>query len=154
MVSLYYPAIADTGIPAPYAPLGEARALLTYRGELSRHTNAEQVAAVRTHAREGALPRTGHGRYPLIVLSPGFTPPCSSADSASRTARASKRRTRRRELRRRVRRSTLAQACSAGDRDLVDDRLGRPGEGGHAEGGAHGRTARDDAGRTAHLNGR
>ncbi|MFE9222229.1 hypothetical protein ACFYN3_38720 [Streptomyces lavendulae] len=86
MVSLYYPAIAGTGIPAPYAPLGEARAPLTYRGELSRHTNAEQVAAVRTHAREGALPRTGHGRYPLIVLSPGFTPPCSSADSASRTA--------------------------------------------------------------------
>ncbi|GLX41907.1 hypothetical protein Sros01_79790 [Streptomyces roseochromogenus] len=44
------------------------------------------MAAVRTPAREGALPRTGHGRYLLIVLSPGFTLPRSSADSASRTA--------------------------------------------------------------------
>lgn len=78
MVSLYYPALADTGIPAPYTTLDEARALLTDRGELSRHATAEQVAAVRTHAREGALPRTGPGRYPLIVLSPGFTLPRSS----------------------------------------------------------------------------
>ncbi|MFJ8159877.1 alpha/beta hydrolase family protein [Streptomyces sp. NPDC096136] len=78
MVSLYYPAVAGTGDPAQYTTLAEARALLTDRGELARHATAEQVAAVRTHAREGALPRTGHGRYPLVVLSPGFGLPRSS----------------------------------------------------------------------------
>ncbi|MFD8142840.1 alpha/beta hydrolase family protein [Streptomyces sp. NPDC059708] len=78
MVSLYYPAVAHTGAPAPYTTAAEARALLTDRGDLARYATPEQIAAVRTHAREGALPRTGHGRYPLIVLSPGFTLPRSS----------------------------------------------------------------------------
>ncbi|GAA3385811.1 alpha/beta hydrolase [Streptomyces racemochromogenes] len=78
LVSLYYPAVRGTGHPAPYTTVAEARALLTDRGELGRHATPEQVAAVRTHAREEALPRVGGGRYPLVVLSPGFTLPRSS----------------------------------------------------------------------------
>ncbi|MFJ3877829.1 alpha/beta hydrolase family protein [Streptomyces sp. NPDC090077] len=77
LVSLYYPAVRGTGRPAPYMSPAEARALLTDRGELGRHATPEQVAAVRTHARDGALPRVG-GRYPLVVLSPGFTLPRAS----------------------------------------------------------------------------
>ncbi|GLX21453.1 alpha/beta hydrolase family protein [Streptomyces lavendulae] len=78
LVSLYYPAVRGSGHPAPYTTVDEARALLADRGELGRYATAEQVAAVRTHAREGALPRVGGGRYPLVVLSPGFTLPRSS----------------------------------------------------------------------------
>ncbi|MEU9719671.1 alpha/beta hydrolase [Streptomyces sp. NPDC047976] len=78
LVHLYYPAVRGTGHPAPYTTVAEARALLADRGELGRYATAEQVAAVRTHAREGALPRVGGGRYPLVVLSPGFTLPRSS----------------------------------------------------------------------------
>ncbi|MEU8776923.1 alpha/beta hydrolase [Streptomyces sp. NPDC048606] len=78
MVSLYYPAVAGTGTPAPYTTLDEARALLVDRGELGRHVTPEQVAATRTHAREGAVPRRARAPYPLIVLSPGFTLPRSS----------------------------------------------------------------------------
>ncbi|MFJ9641578.1 alpha/beta hydrolase family protein [Streptomyces sp. NPDC101206] len=78
LLSLYYPAVAGTGSPADYMTVAEAQALLTDRGELGRHTTPEQVAAVRTHARAGAVPRWGHGRYPLVVLSPGFTLPRAS----------------------------------------------------------------------------
>ncbi|WP_030209732.1 acetylhydrolase [Streptomyces sp. NRRL S-87] len=73
MVSLYYPALAGTGTPAAYMTEAEARALLTDRGDLGRYVTPEQVASVRTHSRQGALPRPGRGRLPLVVLSPGFT---------------------------------------------------------------------------------
>ncbi|MFD5618889.1 alpha/beta hydrolase family protein [Streptomyces yangpuensis] len=78
LLSLYYPALARTGSPAPYMEVTEAKALLTDRGQLGDHVTPEEVAATRTHARTGALPRPAAGRYPLIVLSPGFTMPRAS----------------------------------------------------------------------------
>ncbi|MFB7180727.1 alpha/beta hydrolase family protein [Streptomyces sp. NPDC056257] len=78
LLSLYYPALPRTGTPAPYLAVPEAKALLTDRGELGRYVTPEQVAATRTHARSDALPRPSAHRYPLIVLSPGFTMPRAS----------------------------------------------------------------------------
>ncbi|THA86661.1 alpha/beta hydrolase [Streptomyces sp. A0592] len=78
LASLYYPALARTGSPAPYMAVAEAKALLTDRGQLGDHVTPEGVAATRTHARAGALPRPAAGRHPLIVLSPGFTMPRAS----------------------------------------------------------------------------
>ncbi|MEV7443280.1 alpha/beta hydrolase [Streptomyces sp. NPDC091204] len=78
LLSLYYPALARTGTPAPYLAVSEAKALLTDRGELGRYVTPEQVAATRTHSRADALPRPSVHRYPLIVLSPGFTMPRAS----------------------------------------------------------------------------
>ncbi|MFJ8039418.1 alpha/beta hydrolase family protein [Kitasatospora sp. NPDC096147] len=78
LLSLYYPAIARTGTPTPYLAVPEATALLTDRGQLADHTTPERVAATRTHARTDALPRPALGRYPLVLLSPGFTMPRAS----------------------------------------------------------------------------
>ncbi|MGW2042425.1 alpha/beta hydrolase family protein [Streptomyces virginiae] len=78
LLSLYYPALAHTGSPAPYMAVAEAKALLTDRGQLGDHVTPERLAATRTHSRTGALPRPSADRYPLIVLSPGFTMPRAS----------------------------------------------------------------------------
>ncbi|MGW2401396.1 alpha/beta hydrolase family protein [Kitasatospora sp. NPDC001664] len=78
LLSLYYPALPRTGTPAPYLTTAEAKALLTDRGQLADHTTPERVAATRTHARTDALPRPTPRRYPLIVLSPGFSLPRAS----------------------------------------------------------------------------
>ncbi|MFF2043382.1 alpha/beta hydrolase family protein [Kitasatospora sp. NPDC058170] len=78
LLSLYYPATARTGTAAPYMAVPEAKALLTDRGELGSYTTPERVAATRTNARAGALPRIAPHRYPLILLSPGFTMPRAS----------------------------------------------------------------------------
>ncbi|MGV9269103.1 alpha/beta hydrolase family protein [Kitasatospora sp. NPDC003701] len=78
MLSLYYPALARTGTPAPYMSVPEAKALLTDRGQLGEYVTPERVAAVRTHSRVGAVPRATPAGYPLIVLSPGFTMPRAS----------------------------------------------------------------------------
>ncbi|MFF9978492.1 alpha/beta hydrolase family protein [Streptomyces erythrochromogenes] len=78
MLSLYYPALARTGSPAPYMTVAEAKALLTDRGQLGDHATPGRVAATRTHSRAGALPRPAAGRCPLVVLSPGFTMPRAS----------------------------------------------------------------------------
>ncbi|MFD6183178.1 alpha/beta hydrolase family protein [Streptomyces goshikiensis] len=78
LLSLYYPALAHTGTPAPYMAVPEAKALLTDRGRLGEYVTPERLAATRTHARDGALPRLAAHRYPLIVLSPGFTMPRST----------------------------------------------------------------------------
>ncbi|MGW6618051.1 alpha/beta hydrolase family protein [Streptomyces erythrochromogenes] len=78
LLSLYYPALAHTGSPAPYMAVAEARALLTDRGQLGDHVTPEGVAATRTHSKAGALPRPAPGRHPLVVLSPGFTMPRAS----------------------------------------------------------------------------
>ncbi|MFF4380037.1 alpha/beta hydrolase family protein [Kitasatospora sp. NPDC001547] len=72
MVSMYYPAHAGTGTPAPYLTSAAARALLD--GKLPGNTvPTEAVSGTRTWAESGARPRGGH--YPLVVLSPGFTMP-------------------------------------------------------------------------------
>ncbi|MEU6312800.1 alpha/beta hydrolase [Streptomyces sp. NPDC047014] len=78
LLSLYYPALAHTGTPAPYMTVPEAKAFLTDRGTLGEHVTPERLAATRTHSRTAALPRPSAQRYPLVVLSPGFTMPRSS----------------------------------------------------------------------------
>ncbi len=78
MVSMYYPAHAGTGSPAPYMTDGAARALLDVK--LPGNTiPTEAVTGARTWAESGARPQGGH--YPLVVLSPGFTMPRASLSS-------------------------------------------------------------------------
>lgn len=56
LLSLYYPALAHTGSPAPYMSAPEAKALLTDRGQLGEYVTPERLAATRTNARTDALP--------------------------------------------------------------------------------------------------
>ncbi|MPY56436.1 alpha/beta hydrolase family protein [Streptomyces spongiae] len=70
MVSLYYPARSGRGRTAPYMTTDEARAFLEDR-DLAGVVPAETLSGTRTHARVGATPV--RGRFPLVVLSPGFT---------------------------------------------------------------------------------
>jgi len=75
MVSMYYPARAGTGSPAPYMTPGAARMLLD--AKLPGNTiPTEALTATRTWAASGARPAPG--RYPLVLLSPGFTMPRTS----------------------------------------------------------------------------
>ncbi|MHC5904055.1 alpha/beta hydrolase family protein [Streptomyces sp. S6] len=72
MVSLYYPARPGTGTPAAYMSTAEAERLLKDRG-YDGVVPAESVSATRTNTRENAHP--ARGRFPLVLLSPGFTMP-------------------------------------------------------------------------------
>ncbi|MFF1788392.1 alpha/beta hydrolase family protein [Kitasatospora sp. NPDC058243] len=72
MVDLYYPARTDSGTPAAYMSTAEASALITYAG-LPGALEPARLADTRTWARADAAP--ARGRYPLVVLSPGFTVP-------------------------------------------------------------------------------
>ncbi|MFI8948176.1 alpha/beta hydrolase family protein [Streptomyces sp. NPDC053750] len=79
MVSVSYPArSARTGSPAAYVTAGEARLLLEARG-LTGVVPAETLAGTRTHARVDAAP--ARGRFPLVVLSPGFGMPRTTLTS-------------------------------------------------------------------------
>ncbi|MCG7523395.1 alpha/beta hydrolase [Streptomyces sp. OfavH-34-F] len=69
LVSVFYPARAGSGVPAPYMSTREAQLLLESRG-LGGLVAPEAVGATETYARTGAAP--ARGRYPLVVLSPGF----------------------------------------------------------------------------------
>ncbi|MBV6698181.1 alpha/beta hydrolase [Kitasatospora aureofaciens] len=72
MVSMYYPAKAGTGGPAPYMTPEAARLMLD--GKLPGNTiPTEAVTGTGTWAESDAHPE--HGRYPLVLLSPGFTMP-------------------------------------------------------------------------------
>ncbi|MFJ3308475.1 alpha/beta hydrolase family protein [Streptomyces sp. NPDC086549] len=72
MVSMYYPARLGTGGPAPYMTTEAARLMLQLK--LPGTTiPAEAVSGTHTWARSDARPE--HGRFPLVVLSPGFTMP-------------------------------------------------------------------------------
>ncbi|MFI6055603.1 alpha/beta hydrolase family protein [Streptomyces violascens] len=72
MVSMYYPAKAGTGGPAPYMTPQAARLMLDTK--LPGNTiPTEVVTGTRTWAESHARPQPG--RYPLVVLSPGFTMP-------------------------------------------------------------------------------
>lgn len=75
MVSMYYPARPGTGTPSPYMTTKEARLLLEYQ-DLDKLIPAEVLSGTRTHSARGARP--AHGRFPLVVLSPGFTAPRST----------------------------------------------------------------------------
>ncbi|MFF3069600.1 alpha/beta hydrolase family protein [Kitasatospora sp. NPDC057936] len=78
MVSMYYPAKAGTGGPAPYMTPEAARMLLD--AKLPGNTiPTEAITATRTWAESDARPAPG--RYPLILLSPGFTMPRTSLTS-------------------------------------------------------------------------
>ncbi|MEU5283878.1 alpha/beta hydrolase [Streptomyces sp. NPDC020755] len=73
LVSLNYPARPGTGgDPAPYMTDEEARLMLVQRG-LEDVVPAERVSATGTHARTAARPAPG--RFPLVLLSPGFGTP-------------------------------------------------------------------------------
>ncbi|MFI8100990.1 alpha/beta hydrolase [Streptomyces sp. NPDC086023] len=71
MVTVDYPAArSGTGASAPYASTDEVRAMLEGYG-LADAVPAAELAAMRTYARPDARPAPG--RYPLVLLSPGFT---------------------------------------------------------------------------------
>lgn len=73
LVSLNYPARPGTGgDPAPYMTEEEARLMLAQRG-LEDVVPPALVGATRTHARTAARPAPG--RFPLVLLSPGFGTP-------------------------------------------------------------------------------
>ncbi|MFG2540837.1 alpha/beta hydrolase family protein [Streptomyces sp. NPDC048594] len=72
MVSMHYPARAGRSAPAAYMTREEARLLLEARG-LAGIVPAAAVSGVRTHARVDARP--AYGRFPLVLLSPGFSMP-------------------------------------------------------------------------------
>lgn len=75
MVSVRYPAHAGSSAPAAYTTEEEARLLLEARG-LAGVVPAATVSGVRTHARVDARPV--YGRFPLVLLSPGFSMPRST----------------------------------------------------------------------------
>ncbi|MBD0688929.1 alpha/beta hydrolase family protein [Streptomyces sp. CBMA123] len=78
MVTMYYPAHAGTGSPAPYMTAAAARMLLD--SKLPGNTiPTESLTNTRTWSRADARPQGGH--YPLVVLSPGFTMQRSSLSS-------------------------------------------------------------------------
>lgn len=70
MVTMRYPARAGTGGPVRYLTSEEARLLIADRG-LEQAIPVETLAGTAAHSRSHARPVAG--RYPLIVLSPGFT---------------------------------------------------------------------------------
>ncbi|TRV75580.1 alpha/beta hydrolase [Streptomyces sp. 130] len=69
LVSVFHPGRAGTGERAPYMSTREAELLLESRG-LGGLVAPEAVGATETYARTGAVP--ARGRFPLVVLSPGF----------------------------------------------------------------------------------
>ncbi|WP_250291086.1 alpha/beta hydrolase family protein [Streptomyces atroolivaceus] len=71
MVSVHHPARADRGSHTPYMGIEEAEAVLAGRG-LGDDAPAE-LSSLGTHARTGA--DTARGRFPLVLLSPGFGHP-------------------------------------------------------------------------------
>ncbi|MFJ5547576.1 alpha/beta hydrolase family protein [Streptomyces sp. NPDC093225] len=72
MVSMYYPARPGTGSPAAYMTEAEARSMLEGKAPGST-TPPSRISGIRTWSRTAARPL--HGRFPLVVLSPGFTLP-------------------------------------------------------------------------------
>ncbi|GGR91990.1 lipase [Streptomyces aureoverticillatus] len=73
MVSMYYPARGAGGRPTAYTSTEEARLLLeAAKVDVSPAT----WSSTRTYARAGVKP--AKGKFPLVVLSPGFTAPRST----------------------------------------------------------------------------
>ncbi|MVO83499.1 alpha/beta hydrolase [Streptomyces sp. p1417] len=70
LVTLYHPALKGTGTPSRYMTTEGARLLLEDRGI---DLPAQVLGGTRTHSRTGAVPAPG--RYPLVILSPGFSVP-------------------------------------------------------------------------------
>ncbi|MDF6020420.1 alpha/beta hydrolase [Streptomyces sp. JH34] len=79
MVSLHHPARpGGAGAPAPYMSTEEARLMLVQRG-LEDVVPATAVSSATTHARLDARPAPG--RFPLVLLSPGFGTPRATLTS-------------------------------------------------------------------------
>ncbi|CCB72226.1 alpha/beta hydrolase family protein [Streptantibioticus cattleyicolor] len=72
MVSMYYPARPGSGVPASYMTTDEARLFLQEKAPGSG-IPPEALTTVRAWARTDARPAPG--RFPLVLLSPGFTLP-------------------------------------------------------------------------------
>ncbi|MFE7638808.1 alpha/beta hydrolase family protein [Kitasatospora sp. NPDC057518] len=73
-VTMVYPAVPGTGTPAPYMTLAEAAGAIQLRKiPASSGITPQNLSSVATHAFDGARPRSG--KYPLVVLSPGFEHP-------------------------------------------------------------------------------
>ncbi|MFJ2772912.1 alpha/beta hydrolase family protein [Streptomyces sp. NPDC087300] len=72
MVSAYYPALPGSGRPTRYMTEKEAQLLLK-SGHMDGKVSAGAYSGARTFARTDARPL--EGRYPLVLLSPGFTTP-------------------------------------------------------------------------------
>ncbi|MFF3002607.1 alpha/beta hydrolase family protein [Kitasatospora sp. NPDC057940] len=73
-VTMVYPAVPGTGTPAPYMTLAEAAGHIQH-GKIpaSSGITPQNLSSVTTHAFDGARPQSG--KYPLVVLSPGFGDP-------------------------------------------------------------------------------
>ncbi|MEY9890459.1 dienelactone hydrolase [Catenulispora sp. MAP12-49] len=78
-VSMFYPAVAGTGTQAPYMTLAEAAGFIQYRVPPNTGITAQELSDVTTHAYTAA--RAVHGKYPLVVLSPGFENPRTTLTS-------------------------------------------------------------------------
>ncbi|WP_030057424.1 MULTISPECIES: alpha/beta hydrolase family protein [Streptomyces] len=72
-VSMFYPARQATGEPAPYMTLGEAQGFVATRVPPGTGVQPQDLAATTTHAYTGA--KAAGGKFPLVVLSPGFENP-------------------------------------------------------------------------------
>ncbi|WP_234322881.1 alpha/beta hydrolase family protein [Streptomyces sp. NRRL S-350] len=72
-VTMFYPARHDTGAPAPYMTLGEAQGFVATRVPAGAGIRPQDLAATGTHAYTGA--KAVNGKFPLVVLSPGFENP-------------------------------------------------------------------------------
>ncbi|WP_190094183.1 alpha/beta hydrolase family protein [Streptomyces melanogenes] len=78
MTSVFYPARPGSGVPAPYMTAAEA-ALLLQKQAPGAGIPPGTLSGTRSWARTGARPATG--RFPLVVLSPGFTLPRTTLSS-------------------------------------------------------------------------
>jgi predicted dienelactone hydrolase len=73
-VTMVYPAVPGTGTPAPYMTLAEAAGHIQQaKIPASSGITPQNLSSVTTHAFDGARPH--RGKYPLVVLSPGFGDP-------------------------------------------------------------------------------
>ena len=72
-VSMFYPARPGTGEPAPYMTLGEAQGFVATRVPAGTGLQPQDVVDIDTHAYTGA--KAAGGKFPLVVLSPGFENP-------------------------------------------------------------------------------
>ncbi|MEU9043558.1 MULTISPECIES: alpha/beta hydrolase [unclassified Kitasatospora] len=72
-VSMFYPARQDTGAPAPYMSLGEAQGFVATRVPPGTGLQPQDLADLKTYAYTDA--KAAGGRFPLVVLSPGFENP-------------------------------------------------------------------------------
>ncbi|MFH8379780.1 alpha/beta hydrolase family protein [Kitasatospora sp. NPDC018058] len=73
VVSMVYPARRDTGEPAPYMSLGEAQGFVATRVPPGTGVQPQDLVDTKTHAYTDA--KAAGGKFPLVVLSPGFENP-------------------------------------------------------------------------------